>query len=80
MPPRDLWERRFTISRQLRASKDTGRSSGRAAGELKTTLHELEAFCYSLSHDMRAPLRAIQSYGQMVLDDASAQLSAEHGD
>jgi PAS domain S-box-containing protein len=42
---------------------------------LRQTVSELEAFSYSLSHDMRAPLRAIQSYTQVVLEDCKDQLS-----
>ena len=47
---------------------------------LRATVSELEAFCYSLSHDMRAPLRAIQSFSQLVLDDAGAKIGAEHSE
>ncbi|HTL58976.1 MAG TPA: PAS domain S-box protein [Candidatus Limnocylindrales bacterium] len=44
--------------------------------ELREANAELEAFCYSLSHDMRGPLRAIRSYTEMVIEDSGAQLSA----
>lgn len=39
---------------------------------LQETVAELEAFAYSLSHDMRAPLRAIQSFTEIFIE--------EHGD
>jgi PAS domain S-box-containing protein len=45
--------------------------------QLRATIAELEAFCYSLSHDMRAPLRAIQSYSQMVLEENGANLGSD---
>src|SRR6266850_1358452 len=45
--------------------------------QLRETVAELESFCYSLSHDMRTPLRAIQSYSQMVLEEEGKKLSAE---
>jgi PAS domain S-box-containing protein len=44
---------------------------------LQRTIAELEAFSYSLTHDMRAPLRAIQSYLQIFMEDHGTQVDAE---
>ena len=44
---------------------------------LQETIGELEAFSYSISHDMRAPLRAMQGYAQALLDDYKDRLDSE---
>lgn len=45
--------------------------------ELAAARREMQDFTYTVSHDLRAPLRHIVSYAQLVREDAGPQLSAE---
>jgi signal transduction histidine kinase len=77
---RDVTELHQVQERLESHARDLEMKVRERTARLEETVAELEAFSYSLSHDMRAPVRAIQSFSEIVLTDYGDRLGdgADH--
>ena len=71
---RDMTERRLAQQALERAAAELEHRVEERTAQLAEANRELEAFGYSVSHDLRAPLRALDGFSKRVMQSAAAKL------
>ncbi len=74
---RDITEQRQAEEAIRNLNVELERRVGARTAELEGALRELESFSYSVSHDLRSPLRAISGYAKIIEEDYGAKMDAE---
>lgn len=73
----DVTERRQAEEEIHRLNADLERRVAERTAELRAKNRELETFSYSVSHDLKAPLRGLDGYSRLLLEDYHDRLDEE---
>ena len=73
----ELWKQRRELEARAATLKSLNESLETRAKQLSVANRELESFCYTIAHDLRAPLRAMEGLTALLLEDCAGKLDAK---